>query len=85
MVTPEIVSPLNPDQLGVMPGFDVEDPDDWQLFALGLLERPLPDEAAESSAPAEGWPAAAGAVDAEGRSADAILGPWGQSDFEEDQ
>jgi DNA-directed RNA polymerase subunit beta len=45
-----------------MPGVDVEDPDDWQLFALGLLERPLPDEAAESSAPAEGWPAAAGLV-----------------------
>ena len=85
VVTPEIVSPLNPDQIGVLPGFDVEDPDDWQLFALGLLERPLPEEAGESSAPTEGWPAAGGSADAEGRSPDAILGPWGQSDFEENQ
>ena len=85
MVTPEIVSPLNPDQIGVMPGFDVEDPDDWQLFALGLLERPLPEEAGESSAPSEDWPAAGGSADAEGRSTNAILGPWGQSDFEENR
>ncbi len=83
MVTPEIISPLNPDQIGVMPGFDVEDPDDWQLFALGLLERPPPDEAVESSASTEGWPAAGGSADDEGRSPNAILGPWGQSDLEE--
>ncbi len=85
MVTPEIVSPLNPDQIGVMPGFDVEDPDDWQLFALGLLERPLPEEAAESSAHSEAWPAAGGSAGAEGRSKNALLGPWGQSDLDENQ
>ncbi len=85
MVTPEIVSPLNPDQLGVLPGFDVEDPDDWQMFALGLLERPLPEEDGEYSTPTEDWPAAGGSVDAEGRSPNALLGPWGQSDIEENQ
>ncbi len=85
MVTPEIVSPLNPDQIGLMPGFDIEDPDDWQLFALGLLERPPLEEAGESSIAAEGGSAAGGSADAEGRSPNAILGPWGQSDFEENQ
>ena len=80
LVTPERVSPLNPDQIGQMPGYDLQEPDDWQLFALGLLE--------EKPADAEHEAAGSGAaVDATAPQSNpeevTLLGPWGQSDHDE--
>lgn len=81
LVTPEIVAPLNPDQIGTMPGSDMKDPSDWQLFALGLLEAPpaAQDEGLDGHSAAYNHRAAAGGT----RSS--LLGPWGSSDFEEEK
>jgi pilus assembly protein CpaC len=38
MVTPEIVAPLNPDQVPQVPGADIVGPNDWELYGLGVLE-----------------------------------------------
>ncbi|MHC4066017.1 MAG: type II and III secretion system protein family protein [Planctomycetota bacterium] len=38
LVTPEIVAPLNPEQVPSIPGEDLVDPSDYELYALGLLE-----------------------------------------------
>ena len=39
MATPEIVAPQNPDQVLPIPGNDLMDPDDWELFGRGVIER----------------------------------------------
>lgn len=38
LVTPELVSAMNPDQVAAVPGQHMTDPNDYQLFGLGLLE-----------------------------------------------
>ncbi len=38
LVTPELVSALQPDQVDPVPGQSLPDPNDWQLFGLGLVE-----------------------------------------------
>jgi pilus assembly protein CpaC len=38
LVTPELVSPMNPDQVPTAPGQDMVEPNDFELYALGLLE-----------------------------------------------
>lgn len=38
LVTPELVAPLNPDQVAYVPGSDLIPPNDWELFALGKIE-----------------------------------------------
>ncbi len=38
LVTPELVSPLNPHQFHYVPGADHIAPNDWELFGLGQLE-----------------------------------------------
>lgn len=38
LVTPEIVAPLDPHQRVALPGADVMDPSDLELYAMGLLE-----------------------------------------------
>ncbi len=44
LVTPELVTAMNPDQVAPVPGQYMTDPNDWQLFGLGLLEgEPEPD------------------------------------------
>lgn len=48
LCTPELVAPLNPDQVPPVPGEDMTSPNDWQLFGLGQLEGervPVPTEA----------------------------------------
>lgn len=81
LVSPEIVAPLNPDQIGTMPGSDMKDPSDWQLFALGLLEAP---RAAENQGNGDGAAADPQAA-ASGVAKSSLLGPWGSSDFEEEK
>ncbi|HOB75037.1 MAG TPA: pilus assembly protein N-terminal domain-containing protein [Phycisphaerae bacterium] len=38
LVTPELVSALQPDQVDPVPGQSMRDPNDWELFGLGMLE-----------------------------------------------
>lgn len=38
LVTPELVSPLDPDQVPPVPGQQMTDPNDWQFYGLGMLE-----------------------------------------------
>ena len=80
LVTPEIVAPMSPSEVPELPGFDIEDPDDFELYALGLLEgRPqaegeesgLDAEAIEASCPAQ-WKSEPSRV--------ALHGPWGYAD-----
>ncbi|MCP4248832.1 MAG: type II and III secretion system protein family protein [bacterium] len=47
LVTPELVAPLNPGQVPMVPGEDHLEPNDYQLYALGLLEGEVPVESGE--------------------------------------
>ncbi len=47
LVTPELVAPLNPDQVTYVPGADHVAPNDWELFALGKID-------GEGGAPGDG-------------------------------
>jgi pilus assembly protein CpaC len=38
LVTPEIIAPINPDQVSPVPGQFITAPDDFELYTLGLLE-----------------------------------------------
>ncbi len=38
LCTPELVAPMNPDQVPSVPGEEITPPNDWQLFGLGELE-----------------------------------------------
>src|SRR4030095_7587243 len=38
LVTPELVSPMHPDQVSTVPGQLITSPSDWQLFGLGMVE-----------------------------------------------
>jgi pilus assembly protein CpaC len=76
LVTPEIIAPLNPHEVGPIPGQDLREPSDWDLYALGLLEPSAADRS--GSLP--------GSVDEEGdripsaqRQQLGIHGPWGYS------
>jgi pilus assembly protein CpaC len=51
LVTPEIIAPLNPRQVPPVPGEDFMDPNDFELYAMGLLE-PLHGGAENVAAPA---------------------------------
>jgi pilus assembly protein CpaC len=68
LVTPELVAPLNPDQVTRVPGADHIAPNDWELFGLGKLEgegggptkadhgAPCQRDAAPARADQRGWP-----------------------------
>jgi len=63
LVTPEIISPMDPQQVPKVPGEDMASPNDFELYALGLLEgegtfekkeeqgEPLPNNGGGESAP----------------------------------
>ncbi len=83
--TPELVSGVNPDQIPPLPGHDYTEPDDWQLFALGLLEAPPK----PASMPSDEMPTAQAhrqpdVVEVEHQQPDAsgLMGNWGMSDNE---
>ncbi len=52
LVTPDIVSPLNPSQVNYIPGKDIQEPSDWELYGLGLLASRTP-TTCPSSQPAQ--------------------------------
>jgi len=44
LVTPELVSSMQPDQVAAVPGQFMQDPNDFELFGLGMLEgKPVPE------------------------------------------
>jgi len=58
LVTPELVAPLNPDQVPYVPGADHVPPNDWELMALGQLEgQPQPTAAPIEQGARATWPA----------------------------
>lgn len=44
LVTPEIIAPMNPQQVPDVPGHDYLPPNDYELYALGQLEGEVPDD-----------------------------------------
>ncbi len=84
LVTPEIVSPMNPDQVPPVPGQFMTDPNDYELFCLGQLEGPPigppvdPNEAVKLEAPL-----AAARTPSLSPARLSLHGPWGQEDLSE--
>ncbi|GJM24021.1 MAG: pilus assembly protein CpaC [Phycisphaerae bacterium] len=44
LVTPEIIAPMNPQQVPDLPGHDYLPPNDYELYALGELDGEVPDD-----------------------------------------
>lgn len=40
LITPELIGPLDPEQVPSIPGEEITEPNDFELFALGLVEGP---------------------------------------------
>ncbi|MGB9623392.1 MAG: type II and III secretion system protein family protein [Phycisphaerae bacterium] len=80
LVTPELAAAMNPDQVAPVPGQYMTEPNDWQLFGLGLLEgepEPDPDEpelAVKTDVPVRNrkWTAPPTQM--------SLHGPWGVAD-----
>lgn len=77
LVTPEIVAPLDAHQQFALPGDEIEDPSDFQLYALGLLEG-QEDQAGSI------WPFGESKDEAGARSESepdelSVHGPWGHA------
>jgi Flp pilus assembly secretin CpaC len=87
LCTPELVSPMNPDQVPPVPGQEMTPPNDWQLFGLGQYEgekRPVPNDAQralETTAPVKTYKNAGGPP--EPAAALPLQGPWGVAMGEE--
>lgn len=85
LVTPQIISPVNPDQVPPVPGEYMTTPNDWQFFGLGLLEgdpagHPYdPVKSLKTETPVRTTPAML-MHEADKLS---LHGPWGPADFEE--
>jgi len=81
LVTPEIVAPLDPQQVTPVPGQFMTDPSDFELYALGLLEsRPRPTPADQATAAASSTEYGTQGSIGEDASSLAIRGPWGYAD-----
>jgi pilus assembly protein CpaC len=80
LVTPEIISPMNPGQIESLPGEDVFDPNDLELYLLGSLEgRPRDDN---MDAGTDGEPIGADSHQSQGKWPSdpdqlSLHGPWG--------
>ena len=72
IVTPELIEPLNPAQVGVIPGDSLRDPNDFRLFGLGEIEN-------TAAVPAERLRRGSELFDEPSR----LKGPWGPTDTEE--
>lgn len=51
LVTPELVNGMNPNQVVNIPGSEITEPNDWQLYGLGMIEgEPMTDAAGTDAA-----------------------------------
>lgn len=74
LVTPELISPLNPNQVPQVPGENLIEPNDFELYALGLLEGLPPETSAEPEGDSSAEEAALVRSQPQVLS---IHGPWG--------
>ena len=83
MVTPEIVAPLNPDQVPPTPGEFLRAPNDWQLYLLGMIEgEPFADASAAGDTLGMGSEPPPTLARSEPENL-ALHGPWGESKYED--
>ncbi len=76
LVTPEIIAPMDPDQVSPVPGQFVTAPNDYELYTLGLLEgEPAEDTSTPSDALHTRTPARVGSRSLSEELS--IHGPWG--------
>lgn len=71
LITPDLASPLNPNEVTYIPGRDTTSPNDWELYGLGLIKHGKPGETADAdscSQPAFTPPGP-------------LCGPWGPQQF----
>lgn len=81
LVTPNLVGPLNPDEVGPAPGEELVAPNDYELYMLGLLE---PEQYHESyQYTDEELEKAAEEMDDNAQAS--LLGPYGQADHAESE
>lgn len=83
LVTPELVSAMNPDQVGPVPGQFMTDPSDYELFGLGMLEGKPVAEAASDNAALETSAAPKYRKYRTSPEQLSLHGPWGQADGSE--
>ena len=80
LVTPELVDSMQPDQVPPVPGQHMSDPNDWELFGLGMVEgQPMPDTGDDSAALETGYPPKYRKVRSSPEQM-SLHGPWGPSD-----
>lgn len=83
LVTPELVAAMNPDQVSPVPGQFMTDPNDYELFGLGMLEgKPLA-EAQSDNAALETSAAPKYRKFRTSPEQLSLHGPWGQADESE--
>ncbi|MBL8878384.1 MAG: hypothetical protein JNG88_04620, partial [Phycisphaerales bacterium] len=89
LVTPELVEGVSPDQVTRIPGADMTEPNDFELFCLGKLEGEKSETKDDSTRPGLGnWPVRAnGTAPASANppksAASAIKGPVGPANGDE--
>jgi len=79
LVTPEIVAPLDAHQYAELPGHDVADPSDFELYALGLLEGNRTADGGQPSGSENDIGSVAGTPIASEPDKMSIHGPWGHA------
>lgn len=83
LVTPEIIAPMNPDQVSPVPGQFHAPPNDWQLYMLGMIEgEPFADASGPDDA-MKTWPAPRVLPVSSEPEKLTIHGPWGESTYED--
>ncbi len=87
LCTPQLVSPMNPDQVPSAPGEELTSPNDWQLFALGELEGKknpaptAPEKALKTAVPVRSYKTTANG--SSGLDKLSLHGPWGPAEGNE--
>lgn len=87
LVTPEIIAPMNPQQVPDVPGHDYLVPNDYELYALGQLDGEVPEDGEELEEPGSayrtyGEPKVA-PLKSQPDDISSIRGPWGYSTNED--
>lgn len=88
LCTPELVAPMNPDQVPSVPGEELTSPNDWQLFGLGELEGKkdppptAPERALQTVQPIRTYKQP-GQTSPDGMNKLSLHGPWGPAESSE--